>query len=173
MPAMAAAAISFRLARAQDAGSVAAMSRDLIEAGLGWKYDAPRVAALIADPETITLVAEDGSGLVGFAIMHIGDERAHLLLLAVRPFDQRRGVASRLMQWLLASARVAGIAELSLELRAGNDTARAFYRGCGFTDAGRVSGYYRNREAALRMVRVLYSRSDTFTDWQPPTLRRP
>jgi ribosomal protein S18 acetylase RimI-like enzyme len=170
---MAAAAISFRLARAQDAGSVAAMSRDLIEAGLGWKYDAPRVAALIADPETITLVANDRIGLVGFAIMQLGDERAHLLLLAVRPGSQRQGVASRLMQWLFASARVAGIAEMSLELRAGNEAARAFYRASGFCDAGRVSGYYRNREAALRMLRVLYSRSDAVAEWQPPTLRRP
>ena len=113
---------------------------------------------LIADPEVLSLVACDRLGLVGFAVMQFGDDRAHLLLLAVHPRCQRQGVARRLMQWLFASARVAGMAELSLELRAGNAAARAFYRALGFADAGLVSGYYRNRESAIRMMRVLRSR---------------
>jgi [ribosomal protein S18]-alanine N-acetyltransferase len=170
---MSAAALNIRLARAHDARAVAAMSRDLIETGLGWKYDAPKIAGLIAEPEVLSLVACDRLGLAGFAIMQFGDERAHLLLLAVRPRCQRQGVARRLMQWLFASARVAGIAELSLELRAGNEAARAFYRALGFADAGLVSGYYRERESAIRMLRVLRSRSVEASLWQPPTLRRP
>ena len=173
MAGMTAAAISIRLARARDAQSVAAMSRDLIETGLGWKYDAQKIAELIAEPEVLSLVACDRLGLAGFAIMQFGEDRAHLLLLAVRPRCQRQGVARRLMQWLLASARVAGIAELSLELRAGNEAARAFYRTLGFADAGLVSGYYRKRESAIRMLRVLRSRSVEASPWQPPTLRRP
>ena len=60
-----------------------------------------------------------------------------------------------MLTWLLDSARTAGIAELSLELRAGNAGARAFYRAMGFGDAGLLPGYYRKREPALRMVRVL------------------
>ena len=75
--------------------------------------------------------------------------------------------------WLLDSARTAGIAELSLELRAGNAGARAFYRAMGFSDAGLLPGYYRNREPALRMVRVLRISSEPAQAWQAPTLRRP
>lgn len=168
---MAAAAISLRLGRAQDARSIACLSRDLIEVGLGWKYDARRVANLIGDPDVLTLVACDRLGLAGFASMQFGDERAHLLLLAVRPRNQRQGVARRLMQWLLASAQVAGMAELSLELRAGNQAARDFYRAMDFCDGSLVSGYYQNRESALRMVRVLRHRG-AIAEWQPPTLRR-
>ncbi len=173
MPGMTAAAISFRRARAHDAPAIATMSRDLIEAGLGWKYDARKVAELIADPDVIALVACDRLGATGFAIMHFGDEHAHLLLLAVHPRSQRQGVARRMLQWLLASARVAGMARLSLELRAGNEGARAFYRALGFTDAGITMGYYLHRESALRMVRVLRSPVDIVAAWQPPTLRRP
>ena len=36
-------AITIRLAEPRDAQSISLMSRDFIEAGLGWKYDAPRV----------------------------------------------------------------------------------------------------------------------------------
>jgi [ribosomal protein S18]-alanine N-acetyltransferase len=172
MSGMSAAALSIRPARTHDARAIAAMSRDLIEAGLGWKYDAPKVTALMAEPEVLSLVACDRLGLAGFAIMQFGDERAHLLLLAVRPRCQRQGVARRLMQWLLASARVAGVAELSLELRAGNEAALAFYRALGFAEAGRLSGYYGARESAIRMLRVLRSRKVEAPPWQPPTLRR-
>jgi len=151
---------------------MAQMSRDLIETGLGWSYDAPKIARLIANADTVALVACDAQGLAGFAVMQFGDERAHLVLLAVRPSSRRQGVARRLLAWLLDSARIAGIAELSLELRAGNADARAFYRTMGFSDAGLLPGYYRKREPALRMLRVLRSPGETPTTWQAPTLRR-
>jgi len=151
---------------------MAQMSRDLIETGLGWSYDAPKIARLIANADTVALVACDAQGLSGFAVMQFGDERAHLVLLAVRPSSRRQGVARRLLAWLLDSARIAGIAELSLELRAGNADARAFYRAMGFSDAGLLPGYYRKREPALRMLRVLRGPGETPTTWQAPTLRR-
>ncbi len=173
MAGMSAAALSIRLARTHDARAIAAMSRDLIELGLGWKYDAQKIEALITEPEVLSLVACDRLGLAGFAILQLGNERAHLTLLAVRPRCQRQGVARHLMQWLFASARVAGIAEISLELRAGNEAGRAFYRTLGFTDAGLVCGYYRNRESALRMLHILRSCGVEAPPWQPPTLRRP
>lgn len=161
-----------RLARAQDAPGIARLSRDLIEAGLGWTYDAAKVARLVADPEVSALVAIDTQGLAGFALMQFGDERAHLVLLAVHPRRQRQGLARRLLGWLLDSARTAGVAELSLELRAGNAGARAFYRALGFTDAGLLPGYYRNGEPALRMRRVLRRGNESVATWQAPTLRR-
>jgi len=165
-------AIHLRLARAPDARAIAAMSRDLIELGLGWKYDAAKVARLIAEREVVTLVAMDRLGLVGFAILQFGDERAHLVLLAVRPRCQRHGVARRMMQWLFASARVAGMADISLELRAGNQAAREFYRAMGFADAGLVNHYYREHEPALRMLHILRRGNDHAPAWQPPTLKR-
>jgi len=164
--------IELRLARAADAPGIAHMSRELIEAGLGWRYHPPRIARLIADRDTLTLVAEDRAGLAGFAILQFGDEHAHLVLLAVQPRCRRHGVARRLLAWLLESARAAGIAELGLELRAGNAGARAFYRALGFSDAGLLPDYYGPREAALRMVRVLRRSDGAPPAWHAPTLRR-
>jgi ribosomal-protein-alanine N-acetyltransferase len=169
---MSSASIQLRLAQAQDAHAMAQMSRDLIETGLGWTYDAAKITRLIGHSETQTLVACDRLGLAGFAVMQFGDERAHLVLLAVRPSSQRQGVGRRLLNWLLDSARIAGIAELSLELRTGNAGARAFYRAMGFSDAGLLPGYYRKREPALRMLRVLRSPVEAIDTWHAPTLRR-
>lgn len=169
---MPADAIQLRLARLQDAADIARMSRDQIEAGLGWTYDAARVGRLVAAADTTALVAVSGAQLVGFAIMQFGDEHAHLVLLAVRPRSRRTGVGRRLLGWLLESARVAGMAELKLELRADNAGARAFYRALGFSDAGLLPGYYRQREAALRMRRVLRDAGAAAPAWHAPTLRR-
>ena len=134
---------------------LAAMSRDLIETGLGWRYRALSVRQLIDDPETVTLVARNGESLAGFGIMKFGDERAHLVLLAVRPLYQRRGIARRIIHWLVESAATAGMASIHVELRAPNTGAYAFYRAIGFAETLRLPGYYSGRETAIRMLRML------------------
>lgn len=166
---MTAHAITVRLAGQRDAQAIALMSRDLVESGLGWKYDAGRVLKAIRDPNTLTPVACEGGRIAGFGIMEFGDERAHLVLLAVRPSHRRMGIGRRLVDWLVESARTAGIASLHLELRAGNEAARGFYRAVGFDETIVVPGYYRGREAALRMIRVLRAAGPVPYTWRPST----
>jgi ribosomal-protein-alanine N-acetyltransferase len=145
-------AVTLRPALAHEAQALARMSRDLIEAGLGWRYKSPRMTALIGDPETVALVACDGPRIQGFAIMSFGDQHAHLVLLCVRPTQQRRGIGRLLHEWLLKSARVAGIESIRLELRADNAAALAFYRHLGFAQTQIVPGYYDGQVAARRMT---------------------
>jgi ribosomal protein S18 acetylase RimI-like enzyme len=171
-------AITIRLAEPRDAQPIALMSRDFIEAGLGWKYDAGRVLRAIRDRETLAVVAcESGKGaargaISGFAIMELGDERAHLVLLAVRPSHRRLGIGQRMLDWLLESARVAGMASVHLELRSVNEAARRFYRAMGFYETVLVPGYYRSgegrKEGALRMLRVLRAPGPAPYTWRPP-----
>ena len=144
------------------------MSRDLIECGLGWHYRTERVTALLNDPETVTVVADDGSRTVGFAIMAVGDERAHLVLLAVRQSYQRRGIGARMARWLVQTAAAAGMASVDVELRAGNEGAYTLYRVLEFAETQRVDGYYRGRETAIRMVRLLRFAGFTPQAWSPP-----
>jgi len=165
---MTAHAITVRLAQPRDAHAIALMSRDLVESGLGWKYDAARVLRAMRDPDTLAPVACDGGRIAGFAFMEFGEERAHLVLLAVRPAQRRLGIGRRLLDWLVESARTAGIASLHLELRAGNEAAQRFYRAMGFDETIVVPGYYRGREAALRMIRVLRSPGPLPYSWRPP-----
>jgi ribosomal-protein-alanine N-acetyltransferase len=144
-------AVTLRPARASEASALAHLSRVLIEHGVRWRYTPVRMAQLIADPETVALVACDGRGAQGFSVMQFGDERAHLVLLCVQPALQRQGVGARLLQWQLASARVAGIVSVQLELRADNAGALAFYRRLGFAETGLLAGYYEGAIDALRM----------------------
>jgi len=160
--------ITLQLACRGDAPAIASMSRDLIEAGLGWQYRSERIRQLIDDPETVTLVARDGERLIGFAVMTFGEERAHLVLLAVRPAGQRCGIARRLVQWLLQSATAAGIASIHVELRAQNEAAYALYRTLGFAETLRLPGYYRGRETAVRMIRMLRVIHPDVAPWHPP-----
>ena len=162
--------IELRLARSSDARSIAVMSRDLIETGLGWSYPPHRIVALVSDRDTVSLVARSAGALAGFGIMSFGEEHSHLVLLAVRPAQRRRGVARRVLDWLLESALTAGIAAVHVELRAHNRDAYAFYRAMGFTETLRLAGYYRGRETAIRMLRVLRTTPATPVYWRPPTL---
>lgn len=162
------AAITLRPALARDSHAIALMSRDHIEHGLGWKYDAARVRRALARSDVCALAACDRGALVGFAIMEYGDPRAHLMLMAVRPTHRRRGIGRRMLEWLLDSALTAGIESVHLELREGNDAARRFYRALGFGETILVPRYYEGTEAALRMVRVLRAPLPAALAWQPP-----
>jgi ribosomal-protein-alanine N-acetyltransferase len=143
------------LARPSDAREIAEMSRDLIEQGLTWSWTPSRVQHSITGPESSVVIARRGGGIAAFAIMHFGDEVAHLNLLAVAPGHRRQGLGTRLMEWLTTTAIEAGVFRINLELRTQNDAARAFYQTLGFDQLGVVQGYYQGREAALRMSRRL------------------
>jgi ribosomal-protein-alanine N-acetyltransferase len=169
--AMPADPVRIELARESDAPALARMSRDFVEAGLGWTYRPPRVAALIRDAETAAILARPHARVAGFAVMTFGAERAHLVLLAVEPAWRRRGIARRLVGWLVDTAQVAGMASIHVELRADNEAAHAMYVALGFAETFRVPRYYRGVETAVRMVRVLRAPGVRPPAWQPPAAR--
>lgn len=162
--------IRVEFARPSDAPALAAMSRDLIEAGLRWAYRSETVGRLIAECDNVALVTRAEEQPVGFAIMRFGDERAHLVLLAVAPTHQRQGIARRMVEWLVESTRTAGVISIHVELRADNPPAYALYRSIGFAETFRVPGYYQGRETAVRMVRILRAPGAVTETWRPPTL---
>ena len=152
---------SIRLARFGEARSIAMLSRDLIESGLGWSWTPQRVGRSIRDRNSNVIVALEGRRIVGFGLMKYLEEEAHLLLFAVVPSHRRAGVGSALLAWLEKTALIAGIGAIHLEVRARNGGARAFYRRMGFEEVETVRGYYRGVEAAVRMRRLLWSTLNT------------
>jgi len=172
------AAVTLRLAEPGDARAIAEMSRDFVESGLGWRYDPDHIQRVLRRRETVVLVAAERQtyvarerpGLAGFAIMDFGEERAHLVLLAIQPTLRRRGIGRRLVDWLIESAVTAGMASVHLELRASNEAARRFYRALGFAETVLMPRYYNDREAAMRMLRVLRAPGPLPLNWLPPVL---
>jgi len=147
--------IRLGLARRDEATEIALMSRFLIEHGLPWSWTESRVSRYIRHAESSVVVARDRRRIAGFGVMEFHDAHAHLSLLAVRPGYRRQGVGRKLIEWLESTARTAGIFEVRLELRAGNDGARQFYEKLGYRETGRRVGYYSAREDALVMTRDL------------------
>lgn len=147
--------LSLRLGRLADSEPIAAMSRDLVETGLGWSWTPARVAKSIRCRDTVTLIGNHQKKIVAFAIMYFGQDQAHLNLLAVRPDYQRVGIGRLMVDWLEKSARVAGIQSVTLEVRANNHSARRFYRKLGFWEQTYLPGYYQGSESAIRMIHEL------------------
>ncbi len=164
--------VALRLACRDDARAMALMSRDLIESGLGWSYPPERVRRLIDESDVASVVARRNGQLAGFGIMRFGDDHAHLVLLAVRPAHQRSGIGRRVVDWLLESAAVAGVASIHVELRAQNKSGFAFYQALEFAETMRLTGYYSGRETAIRMLRMLRSPLAAQETWRPPTFGR-
>lgn len=145
---MAASTATIRLAAAADAPLLAALSRDTIEAGLPWRYREPEMLRFMRSPRYNVIVAAvpgiAGTGPVaGFAVMGYGDTEAYLALLAVAPSMRQRGIGRKMLEWLLATADVAGVETISVELREDNAVARKLYETLGFIPTGqRPGGYY-------------------------------
>jgi ribosomal-protein-alanine acetyltransferase len=101
-------------------------------------------------PASLWLVAVDGDTVAGYAggWMLAGNEY-HVLNLAVAPAVQRQGVAQALMTALLARAAGQGCRSATLEVRRGNDAARALYEKLGFRLEGVRKGYYTDGEDAM------------------------
>jgi ribosomal-protein-alanine N-acetyltransferase len=87
-----------------------------------------------------------------------GVDELHLLNLTVHPEWQGRGLGSALLDDVIAAARARGLRSLWLEVRQGNDRARALYRRRGFAEVGLRRGYYPaagRREDAVVMSRAV------------------
>ncbi|MGH6611307.1 MAG: GNAT family N-acetyltransferase [Burkholderiaceae bacterium] len=143
------------LARASDAAGIATLSRDAIEHGLTWSWTPGRVLRNMRDAATNTLVARERQSVAGFAIMKYGDDRAHLLLMAVHSTKRRRGIGSALLDWLEVTVRTAGMESIRIEARDTNTAARKFYARHGYRQSQHLRGYYQGLDDAVVLHKIL------------------
>lgn len=96
--------------------------------------------------------------IAGYGIMSIGAGEAHILNVCVRDDYRGRGIARRLLLYLIESARSAGMYEAFLEVRPSNVVAAGLYHSLQFEQVGVRRGYYQatnGREDAAVLRRVL------------------
>ena len=95
---------------------------------------------------------------VGFSLLRSVAGEAELLLLAVAPEHQRRGIGRLLLERFKERAAAAGATRVHLEVRDGNSAMR-MYRLAGFEAAGRRPNYYRGSDGrqydAITLARSL------------------
>ena len=92
------------------------------------------------------LVAEEENRAVGYVSLRFVLDEGYLNNIAVLPDWQRRGIGRALLNALKDEACELGLSFLTLEVRAGNEPAKALYRSLGYEMTGRRRRFYRYPE---------------------------
>ncbi len=103
-------------------------------------------------------VCRVGGELVGYVVVMMAVDEAHLLNISVAARRQGMGFGARLLRHAMAIARRLGGRSLLLEVRPSNEAALDLYQHFGFVRIGVRKGYYPapiGREDALVLVHSL------------------
>ena len=119
----------------------------------------------LEDPQRLTLGRWDPgqSELLSLASGWLVAGELQVMLVAVRPEQQRQGLGRQVLRALLRSAQEHGCSSAALEVAASNQAAISLYAALGFISCGQRSGYYRNGEDALLKwldLKQIQSRAD-------------
>jgi ribosomal-protein-alanine N-acetyltransferase len=96
---------------------------------------------------------QDGE-LIGYAVMMMVLDEAHLLNISIARDFQGRGLGRRLLEHLIVMARKHGAQTMFLEVRPSNKAAIGLYESIGFNEFSVRKGYYpgaNGREDAILM----------------------
>jgi ribosomal-protein-alanine N-acetyltransferase len=105
-----------------------------------------------------TWVCRVGGELIGYVVVMMAVDEAHLLNLSVTARRHGMGFGARLLRHSMAVARTLGARTLLLEVRPSNERALELYRHFGFVRIGVRKGYYpaeNGREDAMVLVHTL------------------
>ena len=117
-----------------------------------WTDDA-LAQELAPDRLRLPLIAEAEGSVVGYLMAWKIVDQLHILNIAADPALRRRGIGTALLRAVAVRAAALGLSELTLEVRASNKAALAFYRRHGFRRTGVRPGYYEdNGEDAVIMT---------------------
>lgn len=96
----------------------------------------------------------DGAKIIGYALMMMVLDEAHLLNLSVAKAYQKQGLGRLLLEHMITIAKKHDAANMFLEVRPSNISAIALYENIGFNEMAVRRGYYpahNGREDAVLM----------------------
>jgi [ribosomal protein S18]-alanine N-acetyltransferase len=132
--------VSVRKMALEDVSAVSRILEESPEAVM-WSEDSLRESASVG---LDGWVAELDGVVAGFLIGRRAADEFEILNLGVSRKVRRSGIASRLLESTMESARLAGTKCIHLEVRASNTPAIALYTLYGFAESGRRFRYYRD-----------------------------
>ena len=97
-----------------------------------------------SDVTRIFVMRGDGGAIAAFCLCWVIFDELHINTLAVAPGFRRQGLATLLMQHVLAETTKEGARKATLEVRASNQAALALYERLGFRVTATRPGYYTN-----------------------------
>lgn len=116
--------------------------RTAFDPRFGEAWTLSQCEAVHAMPGCHLSVIDCDDAVAGFAMSRSIIDETELLLLAVAPDWQRRGIGEALLGHTIAAAREAGVRRMFLEVRT-NNPALQFYELMGFVRRGLRRDYYR------------------------------
>jgi tRNA threonylcarbamoyladenosine biosynthesis protein TsaB len=136
------------VAETADLGAVEALQRRAFTNP--WGADAIKWELENTDVARLYVMRDTAAAVVAYcACWKIFDE-LHINSLAVEESLRRRGLARRLLHFVILDARASGARSATLEVRQSNQAARLLYEGLGFRVEGVRRDYYQDpREDAL------------------------
>lgn len=140
--------IVLRTGSARDVATVDTLMAAAFDARFGEAWTRNQCTGVLAMPGVRLTLAYADDKPAGFAMVRTVADEAELLLLAVDPAFRRRGFATALLRAVIAEGQAAGIADLHLEVRAGNDAVK-LYMAQGFAKVGERRGYYRGKSGQV------------------------
>ncbi|MDO4708424.1 MAG: ribosomal protein S18-alanine N-acetyltransferase [Pseudomonadota bacterium] len=104
-------------------------------------------------------VLEADRRIIGYAVLSVQADEAHLLNICIDPAWQSRGLGRRLLRDVRQAAQAQGAQRIFLEVRPSNSHAVQLYQDEGFNEIGRRPRYYpaanNGREDGLVMAMEL------------------
>lgn len=117
-----------------------------------WSYRT--IADVFGNHNFIGVVAEEGE-VVGYAGLTMAVDTADIENIAVYEPYRKSGLATKMLQELLAQAKARGVQRVFLEVRVSNATAMKMYLRCGFVGVYARLRYYKDGEDCLVMAKEL------------------
>jgi ribosomal-protein-alanine N-acetyltransferase len=133
--------IALRPGEADDLDAVMAIMSNAFSPCFGEAWTRSQCAGILPMNGVSLTLAEGEKGPAGFSLVRAVADEAELLLLAVDPAEQRRGIGQALLEDFIDQAHGKGASKLHLEVRDGN-SAIGLYLAAGFVPAGRRRNYY-------------------------------
>jgi [ribosomal protein S18]-alanine N-acetyltransferase len=99
-------------------------------------------------------VLEENNEMIGYALLMLVMDEAHLLNLSIAKPQQKRGLGRYLLEHMLKIAKNHKAVNMFLEVRPSNISAIALYENMGFSEVAVRRGYYpaeNGREDAVLM----------------------
>lgn len=112
-------------------------------------------------------VVRDSGVLLGYCVLMMAPDDAHLLNISVAASAQGQGVGRGLLAWVDAQAEAHGLASVLLEVRVSNERALRIYERAGYRRIGLRRGYYpavQGREDAIVMRKTLPTGTSAATE---------
>jgi [ribosomal protein S18]-alanine N-acetyltransferase len=150
---------SIKRADVNDLASVMVIMGESFDPKYGEAWSAAQCESMMSLPGSWLLLAYVGEHPAAFSLTRSFACEAELLLIATRPFFQRRDIGKALINQMLADCSDAQINVIHLEVRADNP-ALSFYKHAGFEQVGIRPNYYRGALGRLTDAITLSMRID-------------